>query len=311
MKKVLSLTIITALVLSITACGNPSSDTVKKPSQGSLAPSASEDTQPVQEPENTGTEKAQTHPKPEATIEETVLVDEAGIKITAKSLDNNTFMGPEVKLLIENDSGKDLTVQCRNASINGYMVDTMMSVDIVTGKKANDSLSFLSTDLETLNISTIADMEFSFHIFTSEDLETYLDTPQIQLKTSAADAYEYTFDDSGDVLYEGNDIRLIVKGLAEDNSIFGPSIIVYIENNSDKNITVQSRDVSINGFMVSPMFSSDVASGKHAVDAITFLSTELEENDITQIENAELSFHIFDAAGWDTIVDTDIVTITF
>ena len=63
--------------------------------------------------------------------------------------------------------------------------------------------------------------------------------------------------------------------------------------------------------MLSPVFSSDVAIGKHAVDAITFLLSELEENDITTIENAELSFHIFDAAGWDTIVDTEPITITF
>ena len=45
-----------------------------------------------------------------------------------------------------------------------------------------------------------------------------------------------------------------------------------------------------------------MATGKRAADAITFLSLELEENDISAIENTELSFHIFDAASWDTIV---------
>ena len=35
-------------------------------------------------------------------------------------------------------------------------------------------------------------------------------------------------------------------------SIMGPSLIVYIENNTDKNITVQSQDVSVNGFMNMP-----------------------------------------------------------
>ena len=314
MKKVLSIAAAVtaiALVLSFAGCGAPSNEPVRKPSSVSTNPPVSEDTQlPGKQEENIDKE-IQAPEKQEASISETALVEEAGVKITAKSLDNNGFMGPEVKLLIENDSGKDLTFQCRNVSVNGYMADAMMSVDVVTGKKANDSLAFMSSDLELLGISTIADMEFSFHIFTTEGWDDYLDTPQIQLKTSAADTYEYTFDDSVDVLYDENGIRLIVKGLAENSSIFGPSIMVYIENNSDKNITVQTRDVSLNGFMLSPVFSSDVAIGKHAVDAITFLSSELEENDITTIENAELSFHIFDAAGWDTIVDTEPIIITF
>lgn len=103
----------------------------------------------------------------------------------------------------------------------------------------------------------------------------------------------------------------MVKGLAEDASIFGPSIIVYIENTGDKDVTVQTRDVSINGFMVDAMFSCDVAAGKRAVDTITFMETDLKENEITAIEDVELSFHVFDMAEWETIVDTEVVSIAF
>ena len=126
------------------------------------------------------------------------------MKITAKSLDEDSLFGPELKLLLENNSGKDLTFQCRNASVNGYMIEPMMSVDVVDGKKANDSLIFMKSDLDACGIDMIADMEFSFHIFDTNEWEDYLDTDVIPLKTSAADTYEYTFDDSGDLAYEGN-----------------------------------------------------------------------------------------------------------
>lgn len=59
------------------------------------------------------------------------------------------------------------------------------------------------------------------------------------------------------------------------------------------------------------MFSCDVVAGKRAVDAFTFMETDLEENEITSIEDVELSFHIFDRAEWETIVDTEVVNITF
>lgn len=294
MKKILSLVIAVILSISLAACGGSSKDNLQEPSDVS----------------NSG--EIQTDSKEQAAgISETVLVDEAGVKVTAKSLEYGGLFGPELKLLVENNSGKDLTFQSRNASVNGYMIETMMSIDVADGKKANDSLTFMDSDLEASGIETIADMEFSLHIFTAEDWEDYLNTPLIQLKTAAAASYDYTFDDSGDLLYSGDEIKIVAKGFSEDQSLFGPSIVVYIENNSGKDITVQTRNVSINGFMAEPIFSSDVLTGKRAVDAITFLSSDLEENEITGFDEVQLSFHIFESAGWNTIVDTDIITMAF
>ncbi len=293
MKKILSIILMLTLTISMVACSEFSDGEVKNPSDVTIGETVSVD--------EVG----------EVTISETVLVDEAGVKITAKSLDVDNIFGPEIKLLIENNSGKDLTFQCRDASVNGYMVQTMMSVDVVNGKKANDSLTFMESDFETCGINAVADMEFAFHIFDTADWKTYLDTETIQVKTSIADTYEYIYDDSGDLAYDGNGVKIVVKGLAEDESIFGPSIVVYIENTGDEDITVQTRDVSINGFMVDAMFSCDVVAGKRAVDTITFMNSDLEENEITTIEDVELSFHVFDSGEWDTIVDTEVVNITF
>lgn len=298
MKRILSLVIALLMLLSMAGCGGEADANLKEPADVS-----------VQEPADTKPEE--TERPAEVAITETVLVDEAGVKITAKSFDADEVFGPALKILIENNSSVDLTVQTRNASVNGYMVETMLSADVVNGKKANDEIVFMASDLEACGIETVADLEFAFHIFTTEDWEDYLDTAPIQLKTTAAETYEYTFDDSGHLAYEGNDVKIVVKGLSAADSIFGPSIVVYIENNGDRAVTVQARDVSVNGFMVEPIFSSDVMAGKHAVDTITFMSTELEDNEITAIENVELSFTIFDYEGWDTIVDTETVTISF
>ena len=302
MKRTLAIILAIILAMSLVACGSPSDEEIKEPSNVVTGDNTEEGQQEeqVEKPEET-----------EATISETVLVDEAGIKITAKSLEVDEVFGPEIKLLIENNSGKDLTFQCRNASVNGYMVETMMSVDVVNGKKANDSLTFMQSDFEACGIEAIADMEIAFHIFDMADWETYLDTDAIQIRTSIADTFEYTYDDNGDLAYEGNCIKIVIKGLAEDDSIFGPSIVTYIENTGDKDVTVQTRDVSVNGFMVEAVFSCDVVAGKRAVDTITFMESDLEENGITTIENVELSFHVFDFDDWETIVDTEIANITF
>ena len=87
--------------------------------------------------------------------------------------------------------------------------------------------------------------------------------------------------------------------------------IIFVENNSDRIIDVQARDVSIDGFMVDPVFSSSVAAGKKRFDTITFFESDLEDNGITDIKEIEMKFHVFDDTTYDTIFDTEIQKISF
>ena len=240
-------------------------------------------------------------------IEETLLIDESGIKITAKSLDFSRGSGPALNVLIENNSGSDLTVQCRNSSVNGYMVDTLMSENVSNGKKSNTSIIFQEGSLETCNISTIADMEFSFIAFGPSITERYLENTKVRLKTSAAATYEYKFDDSGDLIYDENNIRIVAKGISIKNH--DTSVVVYIENNTDTDWTVQVRNASVNGFMIDQIFSPVVTSGKHLIGFIRFSNSELAENNIEEIDEVETSFVFFENGNNSSRFNTDVLKI--
>ena len=299
----LVLTVFEGMAMGSGSSSSGSSDNVKPPSSV-----ASGGTETESKPSNTADQASTAQA---VTIEEAVLLDQNDIKIAATGFDGNGSLGPSINLLIENNGSKPVTVQARNASVNGYMTETMMSADVAGGKKANDSLTFMRSDLETAGITVIADMEFSFHIFDSETWDTVLDSEPIKINTSAAEGFTYTYDDSGNVVYDENGVQIVVKGLSESGSWLGPAVVVYIRNTSGRDFTVQARDVSINGFMVESVFSSDVVAGKHAIDTITFLSSDLENNGIEKIDSVELSFHVFDMTSFDTIVDTAPVTIDF
>ena len=244
-------------------------------------------------------------------IQEQVIYDADGIRITAVSLDQDSFWGPAVKVLVENNSDKNITVQARNCSINGLMVEPMFSCDVAAGKKANDSITFMSSDLETANITVIKDIEFFLHIFDADSWDAIADSPVITLTTSADLSYEQVFNTDGFVAYEDGGIKIIVQKLNSTDSFWGSDVYIYAENNTESNITIQSRDVSINGFMVDPIFSCDIAAGKKAYDTITFFESDLEENGIKDITELELKFHIFNSDSWNTIHDTNSITVTF
>lgn len=256
--------------------------------------------------EETSTEDITT----EITIEEQVLYDENDIKITATGLEDS-WLGTELQILIENNSSQSITIQARNANVNGYMVPTVMSADVAAGKKANDSLTFETSGLKECGIDNIATMEFLFHIFDSESWDEIVDTDVITVETSIAESYTQAYDDSGEVLVDTDGIKIVGKGLSAEDSFWGPGVILYIENNSDQNVTIQVRDVSVNGFMVDSSMSEDVVAGKKAMSAVQFFSTDLEENAIDDITDVELYFHIFNLESWDTIFDSDVISISF
>lgn len=77
------------------------------------------------------------------------------------------------------------------------------------------------------------------------------------------------------------------------------------------NATIQLRNTSVNGLMVDPMFSCDVAAGKRAVDSIVFMESELTVNGIESIDEMEFLFHIFDSASWGAILDSEVISLSF
>lgn len=244
------------------------------------------------------------------TVSEEVLLDEKGLLITLKSLEMDNILGPALKIEIVNNTDKNITVQATESAVNGAMIDTVFSSDIAAGKKANDSISFLSNELEVAGITTIKDFEFKFHIFDAATWDTIFDSDTIHVATSAENV-EQTFNKEGFVAFDQKGYRIVLQKLNSEDSFWGSDIYVFIENNSDRDVTIQASDVSINGYMIEPVFSSDVLAGKVAYDTITFFDDDLTENNITSIDEIELSFKIFDMDSFETIYESDVITTSF
>lgn len=246
-----------------------------------------------------------------ATVEQQLLFEGNDIKVTAKGMQEGD-LGPELKLLIENNSGESIVVQTINASINGFMVSTMMSGEVAAGKKANDSLIFDTYSLENCGIEAIATMEFSFIVLDSKSWDTIFQTESITVNTSIASTYVQEVDDSGELLVDENDVKIVEKGLLLGDDYEDPRLLLYVENNSIQDISIYAADVSINGFMIDAgMTGETIVAGKKAVISVLFYSWNLEENDITDIEDIELYFSIVDSESWDTIFDSDIIALSF
>ena len=245
----------------------------------------------------------------DVTLAETVLFDQDGIRITATGLSTDSLFGPELNLLVENDSAQNIVVQPNYCMVNGYMMDGLLSADVAAGKKANDTLDFLSNALARCGIETIIDIELDLVVSDGDSWQTLYETGPVILQTSAAGQYTQTYDDSGEEIYNQNGIRVVAKSVNDD--LFGMGIKFYLENNTDKAVIVNADNVSVNGYMMTDLFYSDLAPRSHAVDTMTLLGSELEDNHIDTITDAELSLQITDADYYQTIDSIAPITLHF
>lgn len=245
----------------------------------------------------------------DVTLAETVLFDQDGIRITATDLSTDSLFGPELNLLVENDSAQNIVVQPNYCMVNGYMMDGLLSADVAVGKKANDTLDFLSNVLARCGIETITDIELDLVVSDGDSWQTLYETGPVILQTSAAGQYTQTYDDSGEEIYNQNGIRVVAKSVNDD--LFGMGIKFYLENNTDKAVIVNADNVSVNGYMMTDLFYADLAPRSHAVDTLTLLGSELEDNHIDTITDAELSLQITDADYYQTIDSTAPITLHF
>ena len=236
-------------------------------------------------------------------------MDQDGIVVTATEYVTDSIWGDGVKLLLENNSDKDITVGCNALIVNDYMITDLFSAGIAAGKKSNETLYFSSTQLNAAGIEKIGKIEIYFHVFDSSTYDTIFDSDCVVIQTSEFADMDTTPNDAGTELYNQDGIRIIGKTV-DENSFWGTAILLYCENNSGKNVGISVDDMSINGFMMSPFFSTTVYNGKKSLDDITVFSNDMEENGIQTIEEVELKFHIYDADSYSTIADSEPITFS-
>lgn len=128
--------------------------------------------------ENSNTVKLST---PNQTSQKEVIYDLKGIKISYMGCvhERGDF---EVKLLIENNSNEEVTVQARDTSLNDFVVTGLISETVGIGKKANSKIKFNSFRLAENGIQSVEEVEFSLLIFNSDDWKTIGRTGLLTIK---------------------------------------------------------------------------------------------------------------------------------
>lgn len=91
----------------------------------------------------------------------------------------------------------------------------------------------------------------------------------------------------------------------------GYTIDVYAENPTDKTIYVALQETSVNGFMIDPYFTQQIAANKKLNSNFIFMKDDLDMNGITEsIDEVAFKVAVYDE-DWNEIYVSEEVSITF
>lgn len=311
MKKFTSFLLSALLILSLAACGSSGSaqSTASESSADSTVSSEAESSAAATE-EPTATPEPTEEPSTHTTLEETVLLDEGGIKVTATDLTD--YGGtPDLKLHVENNTDGDIMIQTSEyAAVNGCMVRAIASIQASAGESTDDTVMFLNADFEEAGIETVSDIKLAVRAIDA-DWSEICSSDYVTVKTSAYGTVETPAVD-GDVLYDEGGVKIVMLGTGEDEDYdfyFPTYVKLYIENNTDQDITVKTLDFKANGEITQCSLSSDMFAGTRRFTELRLDADSCTQNGITELKDLSFYFSICDLTTWNEITKSDTVTL--
>lgn len=243
--------------------------------------------------------------------EQKKIYDDSNLSVSVKGIDYNAVSGPQLQLTVENKTDKEIVVQSPYSIVNGYMITPELNNKIAAAKSVDCSLTLPYFKLAISNITSIKKIEFALRSVDSKTYNPVATTDLIAVETSANQDEEVECDESGQVAYDDNDIKIVFKGVNIDRAYSdGAELMVYMYNGTDQKIAVRAKDVIVNGYTMTSAMNSTILPDKRAVDVVTIYKLDMEEHDIEEIDSIKVSFTIKDADNWETIDSTDMISVT-
>lgn len=297
MKRIFSLLLCIAMLLSLAACG--SSEEVVPTAPAVVATEPPQTVPPTEAPTVAPTEP----PIAVSVPDEIPLVDNEDVTVVITGIENNEHLGMQLQIQCVNKTSRALMFSWDMVSVCGYMYDPMWAVEVSPGKTANGTIELDTYALEKMGIISVDEITFTLRVF---DSENWMEAPLVQdvftIYPTGLNAETARFPardvENGVVVADNDQVRFVIEWAdAEDADVF--TVYVYMENKTDRNLMYAWDMVSVNDMMVDPFWATVVAAGKKACSEITFYRSELADNGITDVTNVEFTLLVSDYDDWE------------
>ncbi len=238
-------------------------------------------------------------------VAEAIVYDSEGVTIQVHSIDYGSGLGPRLILLIKNDMATTINLIASDVVVNGFMIDATLTANILAGETRVEALLLPISELDVSQIEDIQYIEFCFQIADSEAWSRSITTERVRVETDANQDFAQTLLNTGRFLIECEGVRIALNKLENEK------MIVYIENNTDTDITIKVFGVSVNTAQVEVDFKEDVIAGAKIYKELVLRPVSSETLDLSKIDEIELQFQAFVKSDNQLIFETESMKLIF
>lgn len=309
MKRILTILITLLFVVMLAACGADNPVIENAPVADNTTTAVTENAEVLNEDEKEITDAK------DIIFEEIVVVDNDACTIKITGIEEDNIWGYSLKAFFENKTAdQTLMFSVTSAAINDVMADPFFASEVAPSKKSNETISFMGDDFNSNDIGEFTDILLNFRVYDSED---WMADPVAECSThiypygeDQAVSYNRETIEGDTILVDTDDVTVILTDCDPD-TMWGYAANLYIVNKTDTTIMVSADNVSVNGFMIDPFYGDSVDSGKRAFSAMSWYTSDLEDNGITEVESIELTLRVYDENDWSrSDFVNEVITIT-
>lgn len=310
MKRLLSLLLCAAILLSFAACGSSGEEQKVEPT---AAPTLPVTEAPTEEPTAAPTE-APTEPAPVQTAPENLtIVDTDQASFLLEKVEASDHMGMRLYIQCINNTDRALTFSWDQVSVCGYMYDPGWFEEISAGKTVRTAIDLDTYELENMGVPSVDEITFTLRIFDSENwMEGTVVQDVFTIYPTGLNADTLVLpqrepDPAQVVVAEDENLSFIIEWVDAEN----PDeyvVYVYAENRSDRNLMYTWDPVSINGVSVNSFWTLTVAAGKKACSKVVFPRAELADAGINDVSRLDFTLLVSDYDDWegDTLLEKSV-----
>lgn len=245
--------------------------------------------------------------KPEL-LQEQVIYDSESIRITVKGLEENTMTGTRIRVLVENGTERNIAFSGDLFVVNGVTMPGYLYTEVAAGMKANDGVELFGESLETAGILQVGTVRgVDARIVDTDTYETLAQVP-FYLETAYAQDLDYRPDETGVELYRAGDVTVTAQVISD--VFYGKTARLLVKNEGDRDVIVEAEHVSVNGYTLDAWLYDTVCAGTVRYCQLDLFEMGLAENGIEQIETVTFRLNILDAQSYETLAQSELLTVT-
>ena len=181
-------------------------------------------------------------------------------------------------LNILNNSSNDIYYEVEYLLVNGFQIPQLLFGDVYSEMTANTKITISSDEMELACIDHILNVDVCISLLESNNDKNLIDRPILSIKTPDFEKYEQSYDFSWPVVYDKNGLRILARfGETGESS----PVVLFVENNTGKTVSISYHDIAINNTMVCEMISgTQVVNGAKQVTEMNRSLLEMSDNDV-------------------------------